>query len=254
MQFPCNICRETRIFPSFICREWIFFLLAVITLSMAKPEVSQAQDRQYRFYYQNIYHLNERWRIKTLSGIWLGSTGLDWMRIELRSGGYYKCNRDIELFASLRTQYTITTEGNQMELRPFQGVHIIWPRIKYMKFRHRFMIEERFLWSKLVADFNIYSRFRYRIETSIPVNNPSVVNNTFYLRPMGELFINVATTDETIRISSGKLSLAIGYRFTQKYSAEFRYEFQSSQNGTDASERDNAHLFRLRFIHTLFRN
>jgi hypothetical protein len=228
------------------------FLL--VTLSLIKPLISVAQDQQYRLYYQNKYTLNERWRILSLSGIYFGSSESNWVRLELRSGGYYQYNRDIEFFGSLRTHFTFDKEGNQFELRPFQGAHIIWPRINYLRFRNRFIIEERFLWSAETCDFNFLGRFRYRRETSIPINNPSVVNNTYYLRPMIEMFINLNTTDEAIQISSWKLSSVFGYRFTQKYAAEFRYEFQTTQNEVDTSERDHTHIFRLRFIHTLFRN
>jgi len=254
MRFSSNNYRKIRMLHSSFYIPGILRAIALITILLINSTILKAQDRQYRLYYQNILNLNDQWRIKSISGIWLGSTWLDWLRIELRSGGYYKRNRNIELFAALRIQQTITSDGNQMEVRPFQGVHIIWPRIKHLQFRQRFIIEERFLWSKITDEFNIYNRFRYRAETSIPLNNSYITDNTCYLRPMAEIFINMATTDEFVKITSGKVGMAFGYRFTQKYAAEFRYEFQSSQNGTDESERDNAHLFRLRFIHTLFRN
>jgi hypothetical protein len=245
-----NLKRKNFHYP--IIRILLTSLLVVASLT--KPFISVAQDKQYRLYYQNKYTLNERWRILSLSGIYRGISESNWVRLELRSGGYYQYNRDIELFGTLRTHFTFDDEGNQFELRPFQGAHIVWPRINYIRFRNRFIIEERFLWSADTDGFDFFGRLRYRLETSIPLNNPSVVNNTYYLRPMIEMFINLASTDESSHISNWKLSMVFGYRFTQKYAAEFRYEFQTTQNDVDASERDKTHIFRLRFIHTLFRN
>ena len=75
-------------------------------------------------------------------------------------------------------------------------------KISIVNLNHRFRFEER-----LMND-DIFFRFRYQINATIPLNKPSIQNKTIYFKLANELFLNTIKTNDFDR---NRLNLSLGY-------------------------------------------
>jgi hypothetical protein len=90
--------------------------------------------------------------------------------------------------------------------------------INRVNLAHRFRVEERFL------ETDTQFRFRYQLTATVPLNNPSLVENTWYLKAYNELFLQ-AVKDKTF--DRNRLGLNLGYVISPTFTLEGGYMLQS---------------------------
>ncbi|WP_282628766.1 DUF2490 domain-containing protein [Empedobacter sedimenti] len=92
--------------------------------------------------------------------------------------------------------------------------------INRFNFAHRFRTEERFL------ENDTQFRFRYQLTATVPLNNPKLIKNTWYLKAYDELFLQ-AVKDKTF--DRNRLGLSLGYVISPTFSLEAGYMLQSQK-------------------------
>lgn len=100
--------------------------------------------------------------------------------------------------------------------------------------QHRYRVEERFL----PGDFQF--RFRYFLSVSIPLNNKTMVKNTFYLSAYNEVFLNAKPPV----FDRNRLYGALGYVINKHFRAEAGFMAQTL-------ERTNRNQFQLVLFNNL---
>lgn len=139
-------------------------------------------------------------------------------------------------------------ENNTFELRPFQGVRFSWPKIWRMNFDHRFWIEERLIWNdEGLFDANL--RFRYRMKSKLPINNPLVIAKTFYIPFSYEVFVNVGPQEVEKFRNQGRAMFGFGYLGDAKWAWELEAIFQRSKSASYDQLELSDHIFRIKAVY-----
>lgn len=87
-------------------------------------------------------------------------------------------------------------------------------KISKVNLNHRFRFEER-----LMND-DIFFRFRYQFNATLPLNKPSLMKNALFIKASNELFLNAIKTNEFDR---NRLNFNLGYVLTPKLTIEAGY-------------------------------
>ena len=107
---------------------------------------------------------------------------------------------------------SVQKEPESVEHRIFQQL-ILKNRISRVRFEHRYRIEQRWVNNKY------RNRFRYRIMTQVPINNPSFTAGTFSLALYNEIFVN----GEKVFFDRNRLYGALGYHFNEHTQLQLGY-------------------------------
>ncbi len=114
---------------------------------------------------------------------------------------------------------TTNTKAGTTEHRLYQQF-ITKQNYKPFFVQHRYRLEERFL----PTDFQM--RFRYFLGVNIPLNNKTMVKNTFYASAYNEIFLN---TEKPI-FDRNRLYGAMGFVFSKYIKAEVGLLAQTLEN------------------------
>lgn len=155
----------------------------------------------------------------------------------LRAGGAYIDTYnygDIPLQAAGRTF---------PEYRTFQMVQLAEKKGR-VDFSHRFMLEQR--WVKSFSDASLpkadrttyQNRLRYMFRMQVPLNKPTMNNNTFYAAAYDEIFIGFGENVNANVFDQNRLGLLLGYRFNNTVRVEGGYFNQIVQLGRLVNNRN----------------
>ena len=136
------------------------------------------------------------------------------------------------------------------EIRPWQGVNILWPRLKGFNFANYFRLEERitYLNSDNAWDFGLRGRYRLRVTTPLfGILEPKKVN---YASASVELFANIAKISE-YELTRGRFDIGLGRYVADKWRIELHYIYQGASAGRGLDFDADAHIFRLRFFYQI---
>lgn len=158
------------------------------------------------------------------------TSGDKFRRFVLKPTIRYHWTYELDLIGGLGLFLTSEKEDyNTVELRPYQGLRLNWPKIWRMNFKHRGIIEERLLWSN-EGDFDPALRFRYRIKTKFPINKPNIQYKTVYIPLSYEAFGNGGGEEVENFQNRTRAMVGLGYVFSDKWIAEFEVTFQRSRS------------------------
>lgn len=90
-----------------------------------------------------------------------------------------------------------------------------------VSFQHRYRFEQRWVENQ---DFRL--RFRYFLSVNVPINNKTMVDNTWYASAYNEIFIN----NNGILFDRNRLYGGMGYRLNSKFRFELGYMNQFLNN------------------------
>ena len=206
----------------------------IIVLSLIGALSSRAQeeiiDHQLWFDVMPHFEINNRLEFYGDGSYRTSTTGDKFRRFVLRPSIRYHWTYELDLIGGLGFFLTFEEEDyNTIELRPYQGVRLNWPKIWRLNFKHRGIVEERLLWNNQ-GDFDPNLRFRYRIKTKLPLNKQSMQYNTLYIPISYEIFANVGP-DEVERFHNrARANIGLGYVFSEKWIGEFEITFQRSRS------------------------
>ncbi|MDC1106071.1 DUF2490 domain-containing protein [Prolixibacteraceae bacterium] len=236
-------------------KKWLY-ILSIFGCLITFIQPSQAIDHytQLRTYYFITKSIKHNWSYSGAIGHHYVKKDNNWNRLEIRNEISYRYHKDVKFISGARLNYVRKYNQNyQFEVRPYQAVSLTWPRFNSFKFEHRLMMEERLTWD-LIGDNNIVTqgRFRYRIDTKIPISKPALIPNTLYIRPMIETFVSFGENIDNAFLSQNKYTVAPGYIISKKSTLEFRYELINGKSATEHITKKITNLFRLQLTHNLF--
>ena len=168
--------------------------IILLLLAMIYCPISYAQDDiiDHQLWFDVIPHFEINNRLEYFGDMSYrtSTSGDKFRRFVLKPTVSYHWTYELDLIGGLGLFLTSVKEDyNTVELRPYQGVRLNWPKIWRMNFKHRGLVEERLLWSN-EGDFDPALRFRYRIKTKFPINKPTIQYKTVYIPFSYEVFAN----------------------------------------------------------------
>jgi hypothetical protein len=144
-------------------------------------------------------------------------------------------------------QFLFTDEGefNVLEIRPWQGMNIFFPRIRNIYFNHFLRIEERFFYQNNGEKEASSLRGRYAILTLIPLNHATLSPKTVYLLPYVEFLGDLLGRNVKRYIASSRYSLGAGYQFNDHFRFETIYMMERSRDTGEENFVISDHVVRL---------
>ena len=168
--------------------------IILLLLAMIYCPISYAQDDiiDHQVWFDVIPHFEINNRLEYFGDMSYrtSTSGDKFRRFVLKPMVRYHWTYELDLIGGLGLFLTGEEENyNTVELRPYQGVRLNWPKIWRMNFKHRGLVEERLLWSS-EGDYDQALRFRYRIKTKFPISKPNIQYKTVYIPFNYEMFAN----------------------------------------------------------------
>jgi len=130
--------------------------------------------------------------------------------------------------------YNTYSEGGNFKL-PYQQKEtrtwvqlIMKQQVARLKFEHRYRAEQRF------TNNGFRNRFRYRLNTVVPLNNKKMVPKTFYASVWNELFF----TDKAPYFERNRFFIGGGYEVSEAVALQSGYVHQFDYKITDETGRN----------------
>jgi len=152
---------------------------------------------------------------------------------EIKGGATYNLNSNFALTAGIGSYNTYSEGGNfekpikQEELRTFVQL-VMKQRLDVFKFEHRYRAEQRF------TNNGYRNRFRYRLNTVVPINNKKIVPKTFYASVWNEIFF----TNLPPYFERNRFFIGGGYEVNEQVSFQSGYVHQFDYRINDETGRD----------------
>lgn len=227
------MCKASIILSKIIERGYLSkALLAALLFIWNLPTYGQEEiiDHQVWLDVMPHFEINNRLEFYGDGSYRTSTTGDKFRRFVLRPSIRYHWTYELDFLGGLGGFLTLEeVDYNTIELRPYQGVRLNWPNIWRMNFKHRGIVEERFIWNNQ-GEFDPNLRFRYRIKTKLPLNKPSMSYKTLYIPMSYEIFANVGPKEVERFHNRARAIVGMGYVFSEKWIGEFEVTFQRSRS------------------------
>lgn len=109
-----------------------------------------------------------------------------------------------------------------VEVRPWAGTLVRWPRIKKLRLQHRFRADLRFRKRQQLDFYTSVLRLRYRIGTTVPIG-AQAGPKTFYIPISFELLMDSAGDLNARFINASRFVAGLGYRISDHWRIELNY-------------------------------
>jgi hypothetical protein len=223
---------------------WIFFLLLVIIRPLSGQDET---DFQTWTDFTTFYHINEKWIYNGDYGIRGLVSNFNWTQAYIHPAFIYRVRAKLRFRGGVRFIFSQEAdESNTFEMRPWQGIRILWPDLNFMIIDHYFRIEERLTWQTQSGSFDGNLRLRYRLEGKSANYTVRAINQTFYFLASFEIFANAGKAVEETYVNRNRLVLGVGYLISKKFFTELHYIRQGSRAGSEDGFRTSENILRLR--------
>jgi len=224
-------------------------LLIVSTLLVMSPGVAGAGGdwtEQFWIDYHEHFYINPKWEFYGDGGFRTQPESPIWRSVYVRpSIRYHLARFPCEGRGGLGVFYSYNEDDpNQLEVRPWLGLLLKWPKIGRMTFSSYVRVEDRLIWTLGEDSFDSQLRFRYKLGTKIPL--VSKQQEKFWFFPVSaEWFMNVG--QDVADKFAGRLRLdgGVGYVFSWVWVAEFHVILQESRSGQSQQFESDDLIFRV---------
>lgn len=232
-------------------------ILALLILGFLPFSFINAQskdDFQTWIDYTTNNWIDSEWLYKGDYGI-RGLLSVDeWTQYYINPAFVFRNNEKLTYHGGMKLVYSSNLlANNTFEIRPWQGVQYIWPRLETIYFDHYLRFEERFVWQTDVndSDFSLRGRYRLRLRT-LDFRLP-LIPTKFSSFASVEIFMDL--TDKIVEnyVGRHRLTFGIGNHVAEKIFIELHYILQNSNKGIDSLDESDDHIFRIRIKHNLAR-
>ena len=202
--------------------------------------------------YADFHKLNGNWQYFNDAGyrIHPSNESNRFSRFHIRPSVEFKNQVLYSLRGGVGFFYTINSEiNNTFEIRPWQGVRLNWPNINRVRILHYARLEERFTKFLKSDESAFILKFRYKLQTKIPINNPTLREGTYYAKLSVELFADLALVNEATNNDRTRFEIGGGYFLKRNLEIQLLYILQRNKNNLeDIVQNDN--IIRVSFIQT----
>jgi hypothetical protein len=199
-------------------------------------------SEQIEFYgdggYRHIYGVENRWN-----------------RFYIRPSIKYAPASRVSFRGGFATFFTDNQEDlpNTLELRPWQGVSVGWPKFYRIRFSHYFRLEQRIFYNTKTWNQSFNMRYRYQFSSRIQPN-PAKKEKYVYFPVFWELFSERVDDDSDIFDLFGnenRIGLGIGYTLNKHWKGQFVFIFQRSRSFGEIDFTTSDYLLRFQVSHDL---
>ena len=156
-----------------------------------------------------------------------------WSRIHLRPSLRYSLKRNWEIHGGLGFFYTFdSSDTNQFEIRPWQGIQLNWPKTAYISLKHLVRIEERLSYTTNNWELSFDVRFRYKLSGKVVPFKSCYLQNIF-IPFYGEMFLPVNDNIVEFYRNKGRAGIGLGYNFSKEWQFSFIMNWQKSRAGPE---------------------
>lgn len=225
-------------------------LFFVIFLTSFQGVAQNTNTLQNWFDYTQINRINGNWSYFGDYAFRFQALDWDsrWWQVHARPSAIFKNKAIFDLRGGIMFRYTNTAEGNGYEIRPWQGSKVFWPNFGRFRFTNYFRTEQRFEVEQDIDELNFVFKVRYKLSTNIPINNPIVTSDTYYVLIGYELFFSLSKNNEEFIDDLTRFDIGVGYRFNAKTDLRLIYIFQKSRINLEEITNSNDHIIRVSVI------
>jgi hypothetical protein len=221
----------------------VFLVCMIWTAALAQDEVVPQLWADYHAH----YYMNERNEFYGDAGIRFGGGDSKFVRFYARPSIRHHRSEMLRYLLGIGVFLTDNIDApNQLEIRPWQGLRVNWPKLGTLTFSNLFRLEQRFTFSP--DDSGTQLRFRYQLGTSIQLTK--VPWQGLYIPASVELFWeagdDVDLYSDQIRITSG-----LGYVINDAWIMTFVITGQGSQSNVDKTFTPTDIIIRFQLKHLL---
>lgn len=137
---------------------------------------------------------------------------------ELKGGASYSLSKNFTAAFGVGDFDTYSEGGNFVTPKLNDEIRS-WEQVSLNQYLYRFKIEHRYRAEQRFTSYGYKNRFRYRLNTTIPLNNHEVKRKTFYLSFYDEVFFS----DKAPYFERNRLFLGGGYEFSELFAMQAGY-------------------------------
>ena len=163
----------------------------------------------------------------------------------------FKVLKWMDLRAGIGAFYTKFDENDSvLEIRPWEGFAIGWPKIKNIRLVHLFRVEQRVIYYPSDWTQEYSNRIRYQLSTRIPLNKNKKYKTFFIPLAIEAFFQNENEVNDFFR-NRARYTVGLGYIFNREITLDFKLVLEQNRS-EDQNLNITDTMFRLRFRYNLF--
>ncbi|MCB0496566.1 MAG: DUF2490 domain-containing protein [Cyclobacteriaceae bacterium] len=221
------------------------YFLIVLLLFVSTLSFSQVRGQEFQSWNDAIlkYQFNDKLaQVGDLGARYYFD--MHWSVFYIRPALQWKPTKDITLIGGVAAFYSTNPDfENILDLRVFQAVELVWPRVRGFSIHHRVMVEERwFLTDSYATEFNV--RGRYRVGLATPHYKLFGEKRSTYNQLLIE-FLDELDKGTILPFSKyQRYTFVIGRDFSKRVGLELHYQVHAIEvdQGIDIQQ----HIFRIR--------
>ena len=231
----------------------IFLFLLFVPFSLeAQNEEDRIVNHQLWLDYNQYSNFKHDWQFYGDAGARTILEEWSWLTIFARASVRWKKHKLYEVHGGFGVFQTFDKEDvNTLELRPWQGFRLNWPRFKSIKFNQYVRLEERF--NFLTDDWTLETnlRIRYKIGLNILVHTFSETKNIFVPFSV-EFFGNVGPQLTEKFTNQSRVDIGVGYKLNSQWIMEFHFVNQFSRTGDTDEFKTSDRIYTLKLRRFLY--
>jgi hypothetical protein len=159
----------------------------------------------------------------------------EWNKFYVNGDGSYDLGEQFRIDGGVGLYYTYQPEDDDtFEFRLWQGGTAFWPDspglVRRLVFTHRLRLEERFTDS---GGWDFAIRFRYRLDTKIPMNKHTLEPGAVYLPLSAEFFVDLTGEVMNLFDDLTRLSVGLGYVINKNWTLDLRFTRQRTRSTSE---------------------
>ena len=230
----------------------ILVLLVIVFLQFSFIHAQNKDDFQTWIDYTTNNWISSEWLYKGDYGA-RGLLSVDeWTQYYINPAFVFRTDKKLTYHGGVKLVYSSNLlSSNTVEMRPWQGVQYIWPRLDAIYFDHYLRLEERLVWQTDVSEFDFSLRGRYRIRMRTLDFRLPLIPTKFNSFASLEVFMDL--TDRIVEnyVGRHRLTFGIGNHVAKDFLIELHYILQKSSKGSSSLDESNDHIFRIRVKHNV---
>lgn len=228
-----------------------FFIFSQISRGQSTNSTAQSWNE-----YQHFNRINGNWQFFNDAGIRfnLSNESNQFFRLHTRPSVEFKTQVLYSFRGGLGFFFTENSAvNNSFEIRPWQGFRLNWPNINRVRIVHYTRLEQRLV-NIIGSTENAFTfKFRYKLQTKIPLNNSAMLPGTYYAKISAELFADIALINDAVNNDRNRFELGLGYLFKRDLELQLIYLLQRNRNNLEG-QIENDNVIRLALIQRFGRN
>jgi hypothetical protein len=175
-------------------------------------------------------------------------TERSWNRIYARPSVRYHFNNIWEVHGGLGLFYIFDkSDTDQLEITPWQGIQINWPKTTYIGIKHLAKVEERLSYNTSNWQSSFSLRFRYKLSGKLILCKGCSLQNV-YIPFYGEIFLPVNDDYDEVFRNRSRAGIGFGYSASKDWRLEALMIWQRSKAGPEDVISVSDYAYQLKII------